>query len=150
MSPVRYLNAINIKFGMESSDKKTTFNSTAYNIWVLSWRNIQYMVDKPRNTVYGYPIAVICLKSWKIGGDIPAVLLIDDEQMTLMMLKMGLGAYRYQVEIAASDEERIANLITIISISSSRIWICPVWTAGAWYAISENRGGTVSCRSIDW
>jgi DNA-binding response OmpR family regulator len=45
---------------------------------------------------------VICLKSLKIGGDIPAVLLIDDEQMILMMLKMGLETYGYQVEIAAS------------------------------------------------
>ncbi|HEA67098.1 MAG TPA: response regulator [Desulfobacterales bacterium] len=45
------------------------------------------------------------MKSLKIGGDIPAVLLIDDEQMILMMLKMGLETYGYQVEIAASGEE---------------------------------------------
>ena len=37
----------------------------------------------------------------------PAILLIDDEQMILMMLKMGLEAYGFQVEIAASGEEGI-------------------------------------------
>jgi DNA-binding response OmpR family regulator len=50
---------------------------------------------------------VIYLKSWKIGGDMPAILLIDDEQMILKMLKMGLEAYGFQVAIAASGEEGI-------------------------------------------
>jgi DNA-binding response OmpR family regulator len=37
----------------------------------------------------------------------PAILLIDDEQMILVMLKMGLEAYGYQVEIAANGKEGI-------------------------------------------
>ncbi len=79
-----------------------------------------------------------------------AVLLIDDEQMILMMLKMGLETYGYQVEIAASGEEgtdKFNNNHFDIAITDME---GPVWTAGTWYAISENRSGTVSCRSIDW